>query len=182
MVSGWTRTPVTEEDYQRVRELHARGMGRNAIAREIGRAQRTVSVIAAELGLTFDVTMTEEATRHRVAQLAERRAILAEALQGDAERLTEQIWQPSVVYSFGGKENTYNERPVDEPPADAKKALMSTAGMAIDRSLKLVPPSADAGADDAKSMLGQLMLGLKAAYDEAAGEEGGGEEAEGESP
>ncbi|MGI5196566.1 hypothetical protein ACQEVY_23440 [Streptomyces sp. CA-288835] len=47
--------PVTEEDYQRVAELHARGMGRNAIAREVGRVQRTVRVIAHELGLTFDV-------------------------------------------------------------------------------------------------------------------------------
>ncbi|CCK30383.1 hypothetical protein BN159_6004 [Streptomyces davaonensis JCM 4913] len=58
MVSGWTKTPVTEEDYQRVRELHALGMGRNAIAREINRAQRTVSVIAAELGLTFGTSTT----------------------------------------------------------------------------------------------------------------------------
>ncbi|MFP8960025.1 hypothetical protein ACLIYP_05550 [Streptomyces nanhaiensis] len=156
--------PVTQDDYDAVARLHAEGLGRNEIARRIDRAQRTVSVIAAELGLTFDTTMTEEATRHRVAQLAERRAILAEALQGDAERLTEQLWQPSKVWNFGGKDNKYAERTVPEPPADAKKNLMAAAGMAIDRSLKLVPPDTDRGEDAARGMVGQLLTGLTAIY------------------
>lgn len=172
--------PVTDEDYRLVAELHAQGKGRNQIAREIGRAQRTVSVIAAELDLVFDVSMTEDATRHRVAQLAERRAILAEALQGDAERLTEQMWQPAVVFNFGGKENSYNEREVNEPPTGDKKNLMAAAGIALEKSLKLVPPADDAGAEAAQSMLGQLMVGLKAVYDQQA--EAADEEAEGESP
>jgi hypothetical protein len=174
--------PVTEEDYARVRELHALGMGRNQIAREIGRAQRTVSVIAAELGLTFDTSMTEDATRARVAQLAALRADTALDLHLDALKLTQQMWEPAVVFNFGGKENTYNERTVDEPPTVDKKNLMAAAGIALEKSLKLVPPADDAGAEDARSMLGQLMRGLKAAYDEAGAEEGAGEEAEGESP
>lgn len=131
---------LDENDYRRVAELHAQGLGRNEIARQIGRAQRSVSIIAAKLGLEFDVTMTEEATRHRIAQLADRRAMLAEALQDDAERLTEQLWQPAKVFRIGGAANKYVERAVDEPPADAKKDLMSAAGMAIEKSLKLVPP------------------------------------------
>jgi hypothetical protein len=175
--------PVTDEDYQRVRELHALGMGRNAIAREIGRAQRTVSVIAAELGLTFDTSMTEDATRARIAQLAALRADTALDLHLDALKLTQSMWEPATVFNFGGKDNTFAWREVDEPPAADKKALMSAAGIALEKSLKLVPPADDAGAEDAKSMLGKLMAGLKAAYDDAAAEEGGsGEEAEGESP
>ncbi|MYS91454.1 MULTISPECIES: helix-turn-helix domain-containing protein [Streptomyces] len=169
--------PVTEEDYQRVRELHALGMGLNAIAREIDRAQRTVSVIAAELGLTFDTSMTEEATRARVAQLAALRADTALDLHLDALRLTQQMWEPAVVFNFGGKDNTFASREVQEPPAVDKKALMSAAGIALEKSLKLVPPADDSGAEDAQSMLGKLMAGLKAVYDEAADEE-----AEGESP
>ncbi len=171
--------PVTEDDYERVRQLHALGMGRNAIAREIDRAQRTVSVIAAELGLVFDVSMTEDATRARVAQLAALRADTAIDLHLDALKLTQQMWEPAVVFNFGGKENTYNEREVDEPPTADKKNLMAAAGIALEKSLKLVPPADDAGADDARSMLGQLMRGLKAAYDEAASEE---PEGAGESP
>lgn len=173
--------PVTEEDYERVRELHAQGMGRNAIAREIDRAQRTVSVIAAQLGLTFDASMTEDATRHRMAQLAEKRAILAEAYVDDALRLSEQVWQPATVFNFGGKDNTYNDKVLPEPPAHDKKALMAASVAAAEQSRRLAPPADDAGAEAAKSVLGQLMVGLKAAYDEAL-EEAADEEAEGESP
>ncbi|MEU6279745.1 hypothetical protein [Streptomyces sp. NPDC047028] len=176
---------VDEDDYRQVAALHGQGLGRNEIARRIGRGQRTVSVIAAELGLTFDVTLTEEATRHRVAQLAALRADTALDLHLDALKLTQSMWEPATIYNFGGKDNSYNSEHVDEPPAIDKKNLMAAAGIALEKSLKLVPPADDSGADDARSMLGQLMVGLKAAYDQAAGaagEETAGEEAEGESP
>lgn len=176
--------PVTQEDYDRVSELHAQGLGRNEIARQINRAQRTVSVIAQELGLVFDCTWTEEATRHRMAQLAARRVDLAEALQSDAERLTEQLWQPAIVFNFGGKDNDYNSEQVPEPPADAKKNLMASAGMAIDRSLKLCPPADDGGAEAARSMVGQLMSGIAAVYREqqAAEEREAADEGDGDAP
>jgi hypothetical protein len=135
--------PVSEEEQAEIRRLHGEGMGRNQIAREIGRSLRTISVYAAKMGLTFDRTATEAATEARKADLAERRSILAEALQGDAERLTEQLWEPATVFNFGGKDNTFEKREVDEPPADAKKALMSAAGIAIEKSLKLIPQDSD---------------------------------------
>ncbi|WP_086765361.1 helix-turn-helix domain-containing protein [Streptomyces bobili] len=132
--------PVTDEERQRIRELHADGMGRNAIARAIGRSYRAVSVQAARMGLAFDRTMSEEATRARKADLEERRVMLAEALLEDAERLTEQLWQPAKVFRIGGSANTYAEHDVDEPPSDAKKDIMAAAGIAIEKSLKLAPP------------------------------------------
>ncbi|MCI3271404.1 helix-turn-helix domain-containing protein [Streptomyces cylindrosporus] len=181
MPNQWT--PVTVEDRAEIIRLHGEGKGRNEIARLTGRAQRTVSVICAEEGLVFDASMTEEATRHRVAQLAALRADTAVDLHLDALRLTQQMWEPATIYNFGGKDNTYNDHHVDEPPAGDKKNLMAAAGIALEKSLKLVPPADDAGAEDARSMLGQLMVGLKAAYDQAVAEEGStGEEAEGESP
>lgn len=173
--------PFTDDEEATLRELHARGLGRNEIARALGRGTRTISVRAAAMGLTFDnAALTEVATRNRKAQLAVRRMELAEALQEDAERLTEQMWEPAKIYSFGGKDNTYEDRDVDEPPADAKKALMGAAGMAIDRSLKLVPSEETAAEDEARSMLGQLAVGLKAAYDDAKRETAGPEEAQDE--
>jgi hypothetical protein len=132
--------PLNEAEIQRIRELHAQGKGRNEIGRIIGRSQRTISVYAARMHLEFDRTMTEAATRARKADLEERRVILAEALQGDAERLTEQLWQKAKVFNFGGKDNTFEEREVDEPPFDAKKNIMAAAGIAIEKSLKLCPP------------------------------------------
>ncbi|MDX3637691.1 helix-turn-helix domain-containing protein [Streptomyces europaeiscabiei] len=132
--------PLTEDELQRIRDMAEAGHGRNEISRELGRATRSISVHAARMGITFDRTMTEEATRARKADLEERRVILAEALQSDAEQLTEQLWQPAKVYRIGGSSNSYTERDVDEPPADAKKDLMAAAGIAIEKSLKLVPP------------------------------------------
>ncbi|CAL9503245.1 hypothetical protein SUDANB126_03484 [Streptomyces sp. enrichment culture] len=172
--------PVTEEDYRLVRDLHAQGLGRNEIARRIGRGPRTVSVIAAELGLTFDTSMTEDATRARVAHLAERRAMLAEALQDDAERLTEQLWQRTTVFAFGGKDNVFRSKEVTEPPAADKKALMTAAGIALEKSLRLVPPADDTGADAARSLVGQLLSGLTAVHREQQG--AADEGAEGDAP
>lgn len=177
MANQWT--PVTDEDRAEIIRLHGEGYGRNEIARRTGRAQRTVSVICAEEGLVFDASMTEDATRHRVAQLAALRADTAIDLHLDALKLTQQMWEPAKIYNFGGKDNTFNWKDVDQPPAVDKKNLMAAAGIALEKSLKLVPPADDAGADDARSMLGQLMRGLKAAYDEAASEE---PEGAGESP
>lgn len=171
---------VTEEDYQRVRELHAQGLGRNAIAREIGRAQRTVSVIAAELGLTFDTSMTEDATRARVAQLAALRADTALDLHIDALKLTQQMWEPATVFAFGGKDNTFASRQVDEPPAADKKALMTAAGVALEKSLKLVPPADDSGADAARSLVGQLLTGLASVHREQ--QQGAADEGAGDAP
>ncbi len=166
--------PRTPQDYHDVRTLHAAGLGRNDICRETGRSAHLVSAIAAELGLSFarahEVRLAMET---RVAQLAERRMILAEQLQTDAENLRAQLWQPTKVYAFGGRDNTYEEHTLDQPPAADKKNLMATVGMAIDRSLKLVPPAGSTGAEEALSMLGSLAAGFaRIEHEEATAEEG----------
>ncbi|MGX4695450.1 helix-turn-helix domain-containing protein [Streptomyces sp. JNUCC 63] len=91
--------PVTDEERAEIRRLHAEGKGRNEISRIIGRSLRTISVQAAKMNLSFDRTMTEEATRARKADLEERRVILAEALHTDAEELTERLWQKYRVFN-----------------------------------------------------------------------------------
>lgn len=135
--------PVEKADEEAVRRLHAEGLGRNEIARRLVRSGRTISVIAARLGLEFTTEGTETATRHRMAQLAEKRAILADALTDDALRLTAQMWEPAVVFNIGGKDNEYTEEPVPEPPPADKRALMAAATAAAAQSLRLVPPETD---------------------------------------
>ncbi|MFE2019875.1 hypothetical protein ACFW9O_17750 [Streptomyces sp. NPDC059499] len=154
--------PVTDEDRAEFRRLHAEGCSRNEIARRTGRSGRTVSLHAADMGLTFDRAATEVATRARMADLAEKRTILAEALTDDALRLSAQVWQPSVVYNIGGKDNTYTEEPVPEPPAADKRALMAAATNAAAQALRLVPPTAEEnGLAAARSVLSDLADGIK---------------------
>jgi hypothetical protein len=170
--------PVTQADYDQIRGLHAQGLSRNQIMRETGRSANVVSRIAKELGLSFtrgpEVAAATEARR---IDLAARRVALAEALHLDAERLRAQLWQPATVFAFGGRDNVYEEHLLPEPPAADKRAIMSTLGMAVDRSLKLSPPADDSGADAARSMVGRLMAGLAEVYgaqqqeaDEGAGD------------
>jgi hypothetical protein len=154
---------MAEARWDELRELHAQGLGRNAISRAMKITSSVVSRTAAHLNLEFDRSKIETATRARLADLAERRALLAEDLVSDAEKLRAQMWEPTLVYAFGGKDNVFASETLDEAPAADKRALMGTAGMAIDRSLKLAPLEVSGGSEDeAKSMLGNLFSGLAA--------------------
>lgn len=142
---GTTRTnkPLTDDEITEVRRLHAEGHGRNEIARRLDRGTRTISVLCARLHLTFDRTATEVATAARVADIAEKRSILADALVDDALRLSAQMWEPAYVYNIGGKDNTFTKEDVPEPPPADKRALMSAAATASAQSLRLVPAEAE---------------------------------------
>lgn len=153
---------VAEARFDEFRELHTQGLGRNAIAREMGIAPACVSRTAEYLGLTFDRTLMQAATAARLADLAERRSLLAEDLISDAEKLREQIWQPHLYWDWGGKDHDYDEKLADQPTPGDKRALMGAAGMAIDRSLKLAPSEESSGLESAKSMLGSLGEALTA--------------------
>ncbi|AZM46579.1 hypothetical protein DMB38_12820 [Streptomyces sp. WAC 06738] len=174
--------PVTDETREQVRQLHAQKLSRNEIARRLQRSGRTISLIAMDLGLSFDRTATEEATRARRADLEDKRVILAEALTDDALRLSAQVHEGGVIYNFGGRDNTYNEKVVNSLPAGDKRALMGAASMAIDRSLRLVPTGSDGGAEEARSMVGQLMTGLAEVYRQQRDQEQPADEGDGDAP
>jgi hypothetical protein len=163
-----SRQPIPAEFHARFRELHADGCGRNRIARELGFPSVQISRTAEYLGLTFDRSRIQAATEARLADLAERRSLLAEDLIGDAEKLRTQIWQPHLYWDWGGKDHDYDEKLADEPTPGDKRALMATAATAIDRALKLAPPieQQGSGSDDAKSMLGKLARGIAELVDE----------------
>lgn len=152
---------VSPAKFDQFRELHAQGLGRNAIAREMGIAPVTASRTAVHLGLDFDRTKMREAQAARVADLEERRSLLASELLDIAEDSLKRIYQPTTVYSFGGKDNSFNDHEFPEAPVAERVKYMTSAAIAIDKSLKLVPPEvATGGTDDAKSMLGKLFTGI----------------------
>lgn len=175
------RNPIPKDFHDRFRELHADGYGRNRIARELGFPPVQISRTAEVLGLSFDRSRIQQATEARLADLAERRSLLAEDLIADAEKLRQQMWESTTVYSFGGKDNTYEEHEFDEAPAAEKRALMSTAGVAIDKSLKLVPAEESTNLESAKSMLGGLAEALAAvSREQDAAEEQSASDGDGE--
>ncbi|WP_202461425.1 hypothetical protein [Streptomyces sp. SID8374] len=147
---------IAEDKWDQLRALHAEGKGRNVIAREMGIAAACISRTAEYLGLTFDRSRIRAATAARVADLAERRSLLAVKFTDVAEDSLDRIYQPTTVYAFGGSTNTYEEHTFGEAPAAERRALVSAAGTATDRSLKLAPAEVSSNLDGAKSMLANL--------------------------
>lgn len=158
--------PVTQADYEQVRQLHAEGLGRNAIAKQLGRSGKTISRIADELGLSFDRERTRVATEARVIDARAKRAALANALLDDAARLRQQLWEPASYVDHGGKEYNRVNWTLPEPTFADKLKIVQATGIAVDKAVRLDEYDADPGIDAAKSMLGALAKGLGAAYDQ----------------
>ncbi|MEC4016087.1 helix-turn-helix domain-containing protein [Streptomyces sp. H27-D2] len=153
--------PIADEERARIRKLHAAGQGRNEIARELNRPVGTISNLAKAMGLSFDKSATAAATAVRKADLAAMRTASAITLHEIGDRLLQQVFEPHTVWSFGGKDNVYNDEPHPQPPAPDKKALIQAAATAFDRSMKMSPPTEGTALDDARSMLGDLGTALK---------------------
>lgn len=167
--------PPTKAERARVAQLHAEGASRNAIAKTLGRSHDLVDKLAAELGLSFDRSHTEAATAARKTDLAARRANLEAAYLDDAQKLREQLWTPTTVFNFGGKDNTFNERDLPQPPHADQLKIMQASKLAADQSLRLAEFDAGTGVADAKS----LLLGLAQALNVTAAEHDTEDQAQG---
>jgi hypothetical protein len=161
------RRPVTDADRARAAELHAQGLSRNAIATDLGRSGRTISRICVEHDppLTFERTRTAAATAAKKADGAARRAQLQLEALDSAARLMGQMFSPTKVYNFGGKENDYNEREHPEPPFRDKRDIATAIQALANTALKLAEYDKATGNDDEKSMLGDLFDQLRQARD-----------------
>lgn len=155
--------PLSDDEVQRLRSMHAAGATRNDIARALDRSGSTVSKYAAEHGLSFDRAGVAAATEARKADAKAKRAELEVLLLEDARQLRAQMWQPHTYIDHGGKDFVRVEWTQQEPTPTDKLKLMQATGSAIDRSLRIAEHDSDQGVDAAKSLLGSLAekLGLK---------------------
>ena len=168
---------MAEDRWDELRMLHSQGLGRNAISREMGITNSVVSRTAEHLELTFDRSKIRAAMEARKADLEERRSLIAERFQDIAEESLERVYQETTVFSFGGKDNDYNEHTFPQAPIAERQKLVTTAAIAVDKSLKLVPPEEASDLDQPKSMLGSLGEALTAfsrAQDDTDPDDSGG--------
>lgn len=162
---------LSDAERARILELHGEHMSRNAIAREVGRSPGIVSKVVRDAGLSFERgEQVAAATAAKQMDNKVKRARLQELLLDDALRIRTQLWEPALVYSFGGRENTYAEHTLPRPDFAGQNAIMRTVGVAIDKAAKLAEQdrtSADPAA--AVSLLGDLVDNLRDKYaDEGA--------------
>lgn len=148
-------------DAERAQVLFDQGLGCNAIARELGVAASTVSKWAKDTGRSFDRSQVAAANEAHRVDLATGRIRLAEKMLAASESMLDNIDEPYLVYSFGGKDNTYAEHELDTAPVEVRRNIITTAGITFDKLTRIVEnDGAGAGADDAKSMLAQLGRAL----------------------
>jgi hypothetical protein len=152
--------PITDTDRERILALHAAGKSRNDIARETGRSQGTVTKVVHDAGRTFDRTATVAATAAKKADAAALRAELELDYLADAQRLRKQLWEPCIAFNFGGKDNTYEEHPLDEPVFADKLKIMQASTTASNASLRIEQARSDGGITAARSLVDDLLVGF----------------------
>jgi hypothetical protein len=146
--------------------MQADGAGRNAIARALDLSAASVSRIVHEAGLDFDREQTALAVRARQIDLAAERQTVKSMLMVRAREALEAIDAPALVYSFGGKDNTYAERLLDAPPVSDQRNLMTIAGIALTRYADLDRVDNGAtGTAEAVGMLDRLSSALTVAVE-----------------
>ena len=108
----------------KIADLHAAGQGRNAIARTLGLADNAVSDTAADLGLTFQSQARQRIARQaRIDQAERRRHEIIEQGYQQIQKLQNQMFEPTTIGEFGGRENTWAETELDEPMFRDKLAI-----------------------------------------------------------
>jgi hypothetical protein len=144
----------------RVRELADAGKGRNEIAAELGISLGSVTSIAAAIGVSFDRSMTAQAVAARSIDCKLLRTELAIKLLRKANQLIDDMDGKFLAFSFGGRDNTYNEHQMDRPPTQDIRNLMIAASTAISRHIDLEKVDSDSGVGHERSLLSQLGAAL----------------------
>lgn len=146
-------------DAKRALDLFNSGTSCNGIARELGVSASTVSLWAKREGLAFDRSRVSAANRAHTVDLAAGRIRLAEKMLAASEKLLDELGDPYLVYSFGGRDNTYAEHELARPPVEVHRNVITTAGITFDKLTRVVETSGS-GSEDARSMLAQLGRAL----------------------
>lgn len=138
------------------RTLYDAGHSCRAIAEQLHVSPSTISRWAKQEGLKFDRSKVEAAVKAHTIDLAAERLLLANEMMEAARVGLRELKGSFLVYSFGGKENDYNEHTLDKAPPSVRREMMSSAGIAFDKATKVVEKSTD-GVAGAHSLLDALM-------------------------
>lgn len=155
---------ITPEQKTQVLALHADGHPRNEIARRVGISAGSVTNICRAHDRAFDRSETETATKARQVDLAAGRTRLAEKMLAASEAMLDSLEDPYLVYSFGGRDNTYTEHTLDSAPFDVRQRALTGAGITFDKLTRIVEKS-DTGLDQAHGVIDALAAGFTAAAD-----------------
>jgi hypothetical protein len=153
----------TDKHAGEARRLFDIGFGCRAIATELGFSPARISKWAKAEGLSFPgKAQTATATVKREFDMAAARARLAQKMTANADKVLDSLDGPYLVYSFGGKDNTYEEHELVEAPISARREGQTIAAIAFDKLTKAMETDTS-GVATAHSLLDTLAAGFAAA-------------------
>lgn len=159
--------PIEAETRARILELARGGMGRNAIAREVGVAGATVTSVTEPEGIVFDWSTTDLAVAARRIQIDEMRTDLARAALVRAGEMLDAFSSPVQRIDFSPatdrRSAEYSEYVQDGPTISDLRNLATTFGILTQRASDLLArPMGSAGRSEAASVLEGLGSALVA--------------------
>jgi transposase-like protein len=147
-----------------ISDLRQDGANVSGLARIHGVSRTTVAVIKREVFGGQTAERTRQAVEDRRAQLASQRAVLSATFLQRAQEALAAMVSPTVIYNFGGKDNTYNEKEVDRPPTADQRNLMIIAATALDKHLVAERHDAMQNAGPVRGLLEATLDTLIVAY------------------
>ena len=154
-----TQRPVTDEDRQAVRRLHAEGKSLRAIAKELDRSPVTIGSIAKAAGLAFDTRPTAAAVQAKVQDNRARRAALVSSLYDIAEDDVRYLKQPGAYGLTEVSAGQAVDFMVDRLPAADRRALIGAISTAAKTALDLERIDSDEQGLPAVDMWLRTVLG-----------------------
>lgn len=158
-----TRRPWTAADDAALRRHVAAGLSISKTAVAMSRSESAVKDHAKQLGLVWNREAPMAATTALLQDTKARRARFREELMDDLERLKAQMFSPVTVYNFGGKDNTFEEAVIDQPPIADQLRLVQAMQVGVNTIDKLEQMDADQGVVDTVGLLDQIGDAIKAA-------------------
>lgn len=134
------------------RELYDAGHSCRSIAAKLNVAPSTISRWAKGEDLAFDRSQTAMAVRAHTVDLAAARNELAQRLMVSSFDALDELDGPYLVYSFGGRDNDYNEHELERPPVEVRAKVHALAKQAFDASSRILERT-DTGLDLAVGVL-----------------------------
>jgi hypothetical protein len=120
-------------------DVQAGLMGCRAIAAKHDVSSSTVSLLAkTEIGPeAFARLGKQRATMAFSVDSKAKRQALEQRFLDECAAFLDELHIPHLVYSFGGKENTYAEHTLPAPDSTAKRNLMVSAAVAMDKAIAI---------------------------------------------
>ncbi|WP_328981760.1 hypothetical protein OG258_19900 [Streptomyces mirabilis] len=154
------------EDEEQLRQLHADGVSRNEIARQMGWGVGTITNRARRLGLSFDRSATRAAVEARQVDLTARRQRCIEGAYDLADEARSRAFEQYELNGFDHVGNPVTHI-VRRPPAREFKDFNAAFASALTTALKLEAVDKESDTDKAKAALGSLGQALSALYGSA---------------